>query len=111
MKIYIVLYHAPGSFSKMMEKGSPKEHKKEMEAWMKWAKRCGKHLVDMGAPLSGGVNLTTSGTKPSKKNVVGYSILEAKDMVSAKKLLKNHPHLRWKKGCDIEVHEASHEKM
>jgi hypothetical protein len=27
-------------------------------------------------------------------------------MAAAKKLMKNHPHLGWDGGCDIEIHES-----
>ena len=111
MKKYIVLYHAPISFLKGMENSTPEEGKKEMESWMAWAKMCGKNLVDMGTPLVGGTKLSNKSSNPSKRNVVGYSILQAENMKAAKKLLKNHPHLKWKNGCEIEVHEAMPMKM
>ena len=78
-----------------------------MNAWMKWAKKCGDQLVEMGAPLMGGVNLKVTGSAvPSKWKVTGYSILQAESMAAAKKLLKGHPHLASSKGCEIEVYKA-----
>lgn len=73
---------------------------------MEWAKKCGGGLVDMGAPLTNGQKVTKSGTNPSDKNVVGYSILQAKSMQEAVEILKGHPHLEWASGCEIEVHES-----
>ena len=78
-----------------------------MEAWMAWAARCGDGLVDMGSPLTGGQKLSKSGSAPSDKQVIGYSILQADDMESAKALLDGHPHLEWAEGCEIEVHESA----
>ena len=69
-------------------------------------KKCGRNLVDLGTPLGKGVKLSVSGSTPSKRNVVGYSVLKAPNMGAAKKLLKGHPHLGWSSGCDIEVHES-----
>ena len=106
MKKYIVLYHASGSAMKKMQEIGPEEMKKGMEPWMIWAKKCGRNLVNLGAPLGGGIKLSKTGSEPSKKNVVGYSILQAENIETAKKLLKNHPHLEWTDGCEIEVHEA-----
>jgi len=84
---------------------SPEDMKKGMEAWMKWAEKCGEHLVDFGAPLGPRQQINTSGTSPSKTEVTGYSILQADSMAEAEGLLKGHPHLEWADGCLIEVHE------
>ena len=89
-----------------MKDATAEEMKKGMEPWMAWAAKCGGALVDWGSPLSGGQKLSKSGSSPSDKNVVGYSILQAEDMQGAKALLKGHPHLGWADGCEIEVHES-----
>ena len=106
MKKFIVIYHAPASAMEQMHDVSPEDMKKGMEPWMAWAKKCGSSLVDMGTPLGGGQKLTESGSSPSDKNVVGYSILQAEDMEGSKALLEGHPHLGWTGGCEIEVHES-----
>lgn len=107
MKKYIVLYHAPASMMKQAAKVTPAQAKAGMEGWMKWAAKCGKQLLDMGAPLAGGLKLAPDGSATaSKKQVTGFSVLEAKSMAEAKKLLKGHPHLKWGADCTIEVHEA-----
>ena len=106
MKKYIVLYHAPASFSKMMQSSSPEEMKEHMGAWMAWAEKCGSHLVDMGTPLGGGMKISPTGSEPSGKDVVGYSILQAESMESAIELLRDHPHLMADDSCAIEVHES-----
>lgn len=107
LKTFLVVYHAPASAMKNMQKATPEQAAEGMKAWMTWAKKCGKRLVDLGAPLMGGVNLkATGGAVASKRKVSGYSILKAESMAAAKKMLKGHPHLAWAKGCEIEVHEA-----
>ena len=106
MKKYIVVYHAPEAWSKQMKGVKPEDTKKEMEAWMAWAKRCGSGLIDLGAPLGGGLKISKTGSTPSKRDVVGYSILQAESMEKAKSMLKDHPHLKMGIGCEIEVHEA-----
>lgn len=111
MKKYIVLYHAPASFKKKMKNCSSEEHREMEKEWMHWMKKCGEGLVDMGAPLGGGMKITKKGSEPSRENVVGYSILKAENMRAAKKMLKNHPHLKWANSCDIEVHESMPMKM
>jgi hypothetical protein len=107
MKKFIIIYHAPLDFMKDMANTTPEERKKGMEEWMVWAKKCGSKLVDMGAPLMNGQQLSPDGkSKSSNKNVVGYSILDAENLEEAKGLLKGHPHLAWNAQCSIEVHET-----
>lgn len=107
MKKFIVLYHAPAKAMQETANSTPEEMKKGMEQWMQWAQKCGDKLVDMGTPLEGGQKLNASGSsEPSKKEVVGYSILQANDMNEAKSLLQGHPHLMWRNDCEIEVHES-----
>ncbi|GBF24368.1 hypothetical protein MnTg01_00707 [archaeon MnTg01] len=105
MKQFVVIYYAPASAMEKMQNTSPEEMKKEMEAWMTWAEKCGEHLVDLGTPLGTGQQINASGNLPSKTNVTGYSILQADNMAEAEDLLKGHPHLEWADGCQIEVHE------
>jgi len=106
MKKFIVLYYAPAESFAKMKNMSPEEHKKGMEPWIAWMEKVGDGLVDKGAPLGNGQEVTTEGSSPSKKEVAGYSILQAEDMDAAKALLKDHPHLAWAAGCSIEVYEV-----
>jgi len=107
MKKFIVIYHAPADAMKAMATATPAQQKKGMEGWMKWAQKCGKHLVDMGAPLMGGQHLVAKGkSKNSNKEVTGYSVLQAKDMKAATALLEGHPHFGYNAACAIELHEA-----
>lgn len=106
MKKFFVIYYAPAEASKQMQNSTPEEMQKGMEPWMAWAEKLGDKLVDMGTPLGGGQKVTESGKSASTKDVVGYSILQAKDMEEAAKLLEGHPHLGWTAGCEIEVYES-----
>lgn len=111
MKKFIVTFHAPASAMEQMggmSSASPEEQKQAMEPWMAWAERVGSALVDPGSPLMGGLTLSKSGSSPSERGVVGYSILQAEDMQAAKALLEDHPHLEWMAGCEIEVYETMH---
>ena len=106
LKTFLVLYHAPMASLKQMGKMSPEDKQKGMALWMKWAKKCGDKLINMGAPLGGGVALDPAGSSPSKKNVAGYSIVQAASMAGAQSLMKGHPHFGYAKACTIEVHEV-----
>jgi len=106
MKKFIVIYHAPMAFSEKMKDTPPEQAKKEMEKWMEWKEKCGDGIIDFGAPLVNGQKITKDRNSPSDKNVVGYSILQADDMEGVKVMLKDHPHLSWDSGSEIEVHEV-----
>ena len=106
MKKFVVIYHAPVSAVEQTQNMSPEEMQKGMESWKAWAAKTGDGLVDIGTPLMGGQKLSKSGSSPSDKDVMGYSILQAEDMQGAKALLVGHPHLEWASGCEIEVHES-----
>jgi hypothetical protein len=109
LKTYLVVYHmnaAAAKRSAKLQAANPEGSAEGMKQWMAWAKKCGDRLVDLGSPLGNGVMLTPKGASPSKRGVAGYSILKASSMAEAKALMKNHPHIGWGGGCDIEVHES-----
>ena len=107
MNKYLVVYHAPPSFSKKMEEVKSEDKMAEMGRWQKWFEASGDAMVDMGAPLSGGTNVVKSGKKTGESDVVGYSIIQAKTMDAAKKIMKTHPHLMQDNSCAIEIHESA----
>ena len=57
----MVLYMAPVAAEEQMNV-SPEEMKKGMEPWNAWYKKCGKAIVDMGAPLGKGMCLDKKGS-------------------------------------------------
>lgn len=107
MTKFIVTYLAPIDAVWKTAESSPEDMKKGMEAWMKWAEKCGNKLVDMGTPLGNGMSLSPGrGAVSSESKIIGYSILQADSMEDARELLKEHPHLDWNASCKIELHEA-----
>ena len=107
MKKFIVIYHATPEALKLMAAATPPQQAKAMEGWGKWAQKCGEQLVEMGTPLANGQLISKDGTaKKSRKNVSGYSIIQAETLDKAKKLLKGHPHLKGGDECTIEIHET-----
>ncbi len=100
---YMILYVAPVSAEEQMNV-SPEEMKKGMEPWLAWYKKCGKAIIDQGAPLGKGMCIDKKASSKSKSQVTGYTILQARDMDAAKAMLKDHPHLMIPK-TSIEVFE------
>jgi len=99
----MVLYMAPVSAEAQMNV-SPEEMKKGMEPWNAWYKKCGKAIVDQGAPLGKGMCVDKKGSSKGKSEVTGYTIVQAKDMDAAKAILTDHPHLMMPK-ASIEIFE------
>ena len=72
---------------------SPEEMKKGMDPWYVWYKKCGKALVDMGAPLGKRTWMDKKGITKGQTQVTGYTIVQAKDLDAAKSMFTDHPHL------------------
>jgi len=107
MKKFLVIYYAPVDAMQQMQNVSKEDQAKGMELWMQWAKKCGDKLVDLGNPLMNGKRLSPDGkNSDSKKEVTGYSILQASNLNEATQLLQGHPHLGWNAACSIEVYET-----
>ena len=105
MTKYVFIYHAPMTPADAAPP-SPEQMEAVMGEWNAWAAKVGDRMVDFGTPLAGGTRVTTEGTSPSTREVVGYSIIEADDFDAALDLAGNHPHLSMPGGCEIEIHEA-----
>ena len=105
MAKYMVIYYAPAEAMTKMADTTPADMEEGMKPWMEWAAKCGDRLVDLRTPLAGGISVSGGGSA-SSKNVTGYSILECADMNEAHGLLKDHPHMGWAEGCNIEVYEG-----
>jgi hypothetical protein len=103
VKKFMVLYMATISAEAQMNI-SPEEMKKGMEPWLAWFKKGGKAFVDAGTPLTNGMHVTKTGSSKGKTEVTGYSIVQAKDIDTAKAMLADSPHFMIPK-ASIEVLE------
>ena len=92
MKKFMVLYRAPLTSFEQAMKASPAEQKAGMDAWMSWAQKASKSIVDMGAPLGQTVKVTPAGVAPTKNDLGGYSILQGESKEALAETLKGHPH-------------------
>ncbi len=103
LKKFMILYLAPVAAEDQM-KVTPEEMKKGMEPWNAWYKKCGKSIIDMGAPLGKGTCFDKKGGSKGQTQVTGYSIVQAKDMDAVKAMLTDHPHLEMPK-ASVEAFE------
>ena len=106
MKKFVAIYHMPADAQAEAAKSTPEEREESMKEWYAWKERIGAALVDFGAPLTAGKNLTPGGASDSGSDVAGYSIVQAEDLDSARQLFDNHPHLGWNASCNIELFET-----
>ncbi|MDN5204873.1 hypothetical protein QQ008_26010 [Fulvivirgaceae bacterium BMA10] len=107
MKKFIAIYHAAPEAMAQMAEATPEQKAEGMKYWLAWKEKIGNALVDLGAPLVGGVAINPSGDKVnSSKQVSGYSIVQADDTEAAHALFDNHPHLSWHPTASIEIHEC-----
>lgn len=93
MSKYLVLYRAPASAAEQMANATPEQMQAGMEAWMTWAGRAGDALVDLGAPLGNGEQISGDGGSSAAGDVTGFSVLESDSRDAAAALLREHPHL------------------
>lgn len=84
---------------------TPEEGQKHMEEWKAWADGLGAALVNRGTPVGITKILTVDGVSDERASnpIMGFSILEAKDMGTALDMLKDSPHLTY--GGTLEVSE------
>lgn len=106
MKKFIVIYYAPAELMAGMANATPEDLKKGKEGWMAWAAKCGDGLVDLGTPLINGQQVTLSGSAVSRKDVTGYSIIQAESAEAAQKMLEGHPFRALGASSEIEIYES-----
>jgi len=105
MAKYLFVYHAPKTQAEMAPP-TPEDMEAMMVAWNAWGARVGDRMVDFGAPLAGGMRVSSRGATPSDREVAGYSLIEAGSMDKALELAEGHPHLAMPGDCQVEIHEA-----
>ncbi|HSX18483.1 MAG TPA: YciI family protein [Candidatus Saccharimonadales bacterium] len=103
MKKFILLYNGPATPPEQM---APEKSKAEMAKWGAWMDKIGDAMVDFGQPMANGVAVVDDGSDGKASQLSGYSIVQADDMESAKKLVDGHPFLSDKSGkFSVEIHE------
>ncbi len=84
---------------------TPEEGQQHMEEWKAWATSLGSALINPGTPVGITKVLGQDGISenPSVNPIMGFSILEAKDMDTALDTLKDCPHITY--GGTLEISE------
>lgn len=83
----MVIYHAPEEEMSQMGTATEEQKAEGMKPWFAWKDSIGDKLVDFGNPLAGGTRILSDGsTEKSKKDVSGYSIIQAADLNETHKI-------------------------
>jgi len=72
-------------------------------AFGQWLAKAGKAVVDPGAPLRPGTQVSNGAPTPQVM-IGGYSVIEADDVAAAAEVLKSHPFVA--RGGTLQVDEA-----
>ena len=101
MPRFLITYHG----SNMPH--DPASMAKAREAFMQWAGKTGRSLVDPGAPISGTRTVSSDGTREGLADgpFNGWSVVEAADMNAAAALLADHPFIG--RGGVLQINEPA----
>jgi hypothetical protein len=102
MTKYLLLYRSSTSPTDQMSNATPEQAQAGMEAWMQWAGKAGKAIVDLGSPLS---LVAKVGKAGADQHIGGFSVLEADSKEALTKLLDGHPHFQTPGDNSIEMLE------
>lgn len=94
MKKFIILY-----------KGPARRPGASHEGWFTWFGNLGSALLDKGSKLSDGTDVRGDGSYGDVIGTTlnGYSIIQAKDMDAAIKLVESHPYLQLGKEYTVQI--------
>src|SRR5579871_2264082 len=103
MKKFMLLYNGPAT---PPEKMDPAKRDAIMAKWGEWMEKVGDALVDFGQPMANGVAVVDDGSEGKATLLNGYSIIQAEDIMGAKKLSADHPFLSDKTGkFSVDIYE------
>jgi len=105
MNRYIVLYKAPISVAKRFAQATYEEAMVGLKLWIDWSQKLGPALLDPGKPLTNSTKVTKGSISKIESSIIGMSILQASSLDAALEMVKNHHHLNWAEGTEIEVLE------
>ena len=101
MAKFIYLYRGPAA-----QGGTPQEGAERAAAFGAWMEKVGGALVDVGSPFGASVSVRDDGTEGAAGQLIGYSIVEADDLVAARALTGGLPFLAGSDGeCAVEIFE------
>ena len=103
MAKFIYLYRGPAT---PMSDLTPEQGSERMAAFGAWMEKVGPALVDVGSPFGTSASVRDDGSEGTAGDLIGYSIVEADDLATAKALPDGLPFLSNSDGeCAVEIFE------
>jgi hypothetical protein len=90
MAKFIYLYRGPATPASDL---TPEQGAERMAAFSAWMAKAGAALVDVGSPFGTSVSVRDDGAEGTAGDLVGYTIVEARDLAEAKALTDGLPFL------------------
>lgn len=83
-----------------------KREQEGMAAWMAWAEKNSKSIVDMGAPVGKTKQINATGISNITNSIAAFTVVQAESYDDAAKIFVNHPHFMIFPGDSVEVMEC-----
>jgi hypothetical protein len=85
---------------------TPEQGAERIAAFGAWMDKVGAALVDVGSPFGSSVSVRDDGTEGAAGGLIGYSVVEANDLATAKAFTDGLPFLAESDGkCAVEIFE------
>ncbi|MDQ6877326.1 MAG: YciI family protein [Candidatus Dormibacteraeota bacterium] len=97
MSRFLVTYHGSGVPT------DPAQAEQARAAFGEWLTKAGKAVIDAGAPLRPGTQVSNGGASP-RVMIAGYSVIEAANLEEAAEILRSHPFVT--RGGTLQLDEA-----
>lgn len=108
MKNYLILYYAPKQAITEQSFEIRKKEPKEIEKWTIWQDSLKDNLVNLGSSVMGAYRINSDKKETYKQSeIVGFSIIQAKNPKDAEKQIQEHPHLEFVENGAIEIFECN----
>jgi hypothetical protein len=90
MAKFIYLYRGPATPASDL---TPEQGAERMAAFSAWMEKVGAGLVDVGSPFGTSACVRDDGTEGTAGELIGYTIVDARDLAEAKALTEGLPFL------------------
>jgi hypothetical protein len=94
---FLVTYHGSGMPT------DPSQAEQARAAFGEWLSKAGNAVIDPGAPLRPGTQVSNGGASP-RVTIAGYSIIEAANVEEAAQIVESHPFVA--RGGTLQLDEA-----
>ncbi|MGZ3694443.1 MAG: hypothetical protein ACXWQO_09680 [Bdellovibrionota bacterium] len=106
MAVFLGSEKSMGEWKSLDENTRKEREKAGMKAWMQWAERNAKLIVEQGSPLGKTKRIDKKGISDFKNELTAYTVVEAESHEAAAKLFLNHPHFAIFPGDAVEIMEC-----